>query len=160
MRIACPACNAAYDVPDTELRDDRVVRCARCGTDWAPVVPLPAAVPETGPEMGPELLADAAAARDLMPSGEAMLAGVAVEPAPEPRQMALDADAPVAVAVAIPAAPAVVARRAVPTLAIAWALSVLVVVGGLVTLAVKRDRVMAAWPPSTRLYAALGLAAR
>ena len=56
MRIACPACNAAYDVPDAELRDDRVVRCARCGTDWAPVVP----VAQADPEIRPEMLADAA----------------------------------------------------------------------------------------------------
>ena len=101
-------------------------------------------------------------ARNTMPSGDAMFAGVAIDPdlGPEPRQMALDAEGP-AVPVAIPsAAPAVVAGRGLPLLPIAWGLSVLVVIGGLVTLAIKRDGVMSAWPPSTRLYAALGLAAR
>ena len=42
MRIACPDCAAAYDVPDAMLSADREVRCARCGRNWAPLaVPAP-----------------------------------------------------------------------------------------------------------------------
>jgi predicted Zn finger-like uncharacterized protein len=37
MRIVCPSCSAAYDVPEARLRPGRVVRCTRCGKEWAPV---------------------------------------------------------------------------------------------------------------------------
>lgn len=37
MRIVCPSCSAAYDVPEGRLRPGRVVRCTRCGKEWAPV---------------------------------------------------------------------------------------------------------------------------
>jgi predicted Zn finger-like uncharacterized protein len=64
MRIACPTCQAAYEVPDTLLRPPapgaaaRKVKCARCGNAWAPEVPeaapapmaLPAPVPSPGPQ--------------------------------------------------------------------------------------------------------------
>src|SRR5579875_2656608 len=44
MRIVCPACEAAYEVPDTVVSPGRVVRCVRCGKDWAPIAkPVPAA---------------------------------------------------------------------------------------------------------------------
>ena len=51
MRIACPTCQAAYEVPDTLLRPPapgaaaRKVKCARCGNAWAPEVPEAAAAP-------------------------------------------------------------------------------------------------------------------
>jgi predicted Zn finger-like uncharacterized protein len=37
MRIVCPSCSAAYDVPEARLRPGRVVRCTRCGKEWSPV---------------------------------------------------------------------------------------------------------------------------
>lgn len=36
MRIDCPHCAAAYEVPDSVLTARRLVRCASCGQDWAP----------------------------------------------------------------------------------------------------------------------------
>ena len=144
MRIACPACNATYDVPDTEMRAERVVRCARCGTDWAPVgvVEPPALQPmrfEPAPEPEPEL-------------------GMPEPVVPEPaRKMALDEEWPSPMPE--PIAP-VVARPRPVLLILAWVVSLLVVGGGIGVLGVQRDRVMAAWPPSIRGYAALGLVAR
>ena len=45
MRIACPVCEAAYDVPDEKLSGRSAVRCVRCGESWSPVAPpVPMAV--------------------------------------------------------------------------------------------------------------------
>lgn len=146
MRIACPACNAAYQVPDEQLRDGRVVRCARCSTDWAPFV----AIPQTGDSPEPPEL-----------GLEAVEPGSVLEPSPppvSPRKMALDEDDP-APALLAPVAPAATpARRSLPALAIAWAVSLLIVIGGLVYMFAGRERIMHAWPPSIRAYAAVGLA--
>ena len=60
-----------------------------------------------------------------------------------------------------PAAPLVsrpAARRRAPGLALAWAASVLVVIAALGAAVVWRDQVAQAWPPSLRVYVALGLA--
>jgi predicted Zn finger-like uncharacterized protein len=42
MRIVCPSCSAAYDVPDSLVLPGRVVRCARCTQEWTPVDAVPA----------------------------------------------------------------------------------------------------------------------
>ena len=44
MRIACPECSAAYDVPAERVPPGKGVRCARCGGVWTPVA-LEDAVP-------------------------------------------------------------------------------------------------------------------
>ncbi len=146
MRIACPACNAAYQVPDEQLREGRVVRCARCGTDWAPSV----AIPQT--DEGSEAPGLGFEPTEPEPASE---------PAPppvSPRRMALDEDegAPGSIASAAPSSTAT--RRAPRALAIAWAVSLLIVLGGLVYVFAGRERIMTAWPPSIRAYAAVGLA--
>ena len=92
------------------------------------------------------------------------------EPAPEPAhesgapaRMALEPEADTVAApqpVPQPSPVPLPGRRGGATLAIAWALSLLVVAGALAALAIGRERVMAAWPPSTRAYVALGLAPR
>ncbi|MGH7041167.1 MAG: hypothetical protein ACREFY_03430 [Acetobacteraceae bacterium] len=45
-----------------------------------------------------------------------------------------------------------------PGLRVAWAASVLVLVAGLAAAAIWHDRIAQVWPPSLRVYAALGLA--
>lgn len=35
MRLVCPHCAAAYDVPPALLAGRRAIRCARCGEEWA-----------------------------------------------------------------------------------------------------------------------------
>ncbi len=40
MRIVCPNCDTAYDAPDSAVAAGRIMRCARCRQEWAPV-PLP-----------------------------------------------------------------------------------------------------------------------
>jgi predicted Zn finger-like uncharacterized protein len=36
MRITCPSCAAAYEVPESRLTPHKKVRCARCGGQWVP----------------------------------------------------------------------------------------------------------------------------
>ncbi|RVT99342.1 hypothetical protein EOD42_04415 [Rhodovarius crocodyli] len=59
MLIACPACDATYQVPDHLVAAGRQMRCAKCGHDWhfvpevapsaerrpEPVEPAPVAAP-------------------------------------------------------------------------------------------------------------------
>ncbi|RKK00289.1 zinc-ribbon domain-containing protein, partial [Teichococcus wenyumeiae] len=50
MRIECPACGAAYEVPEHLLtRPDgtpaRPVRCLRCGQEWQPAAQAPESPP-------------------------------------------------------------------------------------------------------------------
>lgn len=59
MLLTCPACSAAYDVPAQLLKAGRVVRCARCGTEWVPLTESASAAeapapPDAGPERDPE----------------------------------------------------------------------------------------------------------
>jgi predicted Zn finger-like uncharacterized protein len=139
MRIACPSCGAEYDVPDRLLAGSaRTLRCSRCTADFA----LPGAA---APAVAPPAVAP--------PAPPPPLAAVATAPAlPKPE--------------VAPLAPAVPARAPVagpPTrddaaLRKAWVASLAVVAGGILALVVWRGPVMAAWPPATRLFAALGLA--
>lgn len=132
MRIECPACAAAYEVPDRLLAGSaRTLRCSRCGADFAlPRSTAPEAVPE------PEPLA---------------------APAPEP---------PPVIMADPPAVPEPLASRALapvpdvpsPALARAWVASIAVVAGAMVAFFYFQAEVMAVWPASTRLFAALGLA--
>ncbi|MBN8873544.1 MAG: zinc-ribbon domain-containing protein [Rhodospirillales bacterium] len=128
MRIACPACAAAYEVPDTLLAPGRRTRCARCGHQWVPLSldgDLPPPVP-LDPHAGDE--SDAADPE-----------------APPPRRAAPAIPAPA------PAGPGWGLRAA-------WAGSVLLLILLGVAGVIGRQAVMAAWPPATRLYAAIGLA--
>ncbi len=118
MRIVCPACTAAYDVPEARLAPGRAVRCARCGTDWMPLTV----------EM-PTLRSDEAS-----PS------------VPEPAPAAFR-----------PLAATAGTRRVGAAVLAGWAVS-LVLLAALGWGGVRwRGDVMRAWPPSERLYAALGL---
>ena len=141
MRIACPACNAAYQVPDDQLSEGRMVRCARCGTDWAPIEPIPATDEE--PARPEAAAAPVAEAREP-------------EPAPEPRRMAIEEDIPIPRPPVLPPPPP---KPRVPLLLVlAWVVSLAVVGGAIAGLYAGRERVMRVWPPSIRAYAALGLA--
>ena len=129
MKIVCPACAAAYEIPANRLQPGQVVRCARCGGDWTPLEPEPeplAAEPEPEPE-----------------------------PLPPPEPPAPEPPAPI-VATSVPEA----TRPRVSALAAAWALSIAAVVALVWGAFAGREAVMHAWPPSTRAYAALGLANR
>ena len=132
MLILCPSCGATYDVPTSRLRPGRKVRCAQCGTDWVPL---------------DEDEADASA-DPALPEVEVRFGDE--EPAAAP---------PVTLGVTAMdrLAAQTTARRGGAALRGAWAASLLLLVGGLVAAFVWRAELMLLWPPSTRLYAILGL---
>ena len=128
MHIVCPACAAMYDVPDRQMKVGRKVRCVSCQNQWVPVsVPLDAA-------------GDVAEAEEPGP------VAVHAAPPPVPGMTAMDRLA----------AHQVAPKRNMVLLA-AWAGSAVAVV--LLVLAAYgwRADLVSAWPPSARLYAALGL---
>ncbi len=145
MRITCPTCDAAYDVPDARIAGGRAVRCARCGSDWVPLAdtaPPPQALP---------LPADAA------PSQTVQAASVAAVAVPAATTLAFPAAMPPPTAPALPSSPAPARARPGPPILLAWAASFLLL-GFLVWAGIAwRAGIMHAWPPSERLYAALGL---
>ena len=69
MRIACPACETAYDVPDSVVTAGRVLRCARCRGEWTPE-PLAQFEPAEPPgrlDPAPELIVAAPPEEDPLP---------------------------------------------------------------------------------------------
>ncbi len=151
MRIVCPSCQAAYEVPEKLLSGaPRKVRCARCGDSWIPeAAAAPVAAPvqdEATPPREPDPIPDP-------------------EPEPEP-------PAPMPVR-AEPLAPIVIPRieeKLVPDpaepppgrgpaiiAASAWAASVAVLLGAGWAFVTWRADIMALWAPSRRLFALFGL---
>ena len=156
MRIACPACAATYDVPDQMLGTGRKVRCGKCGNQWVPTV-APAetsAVPPTPPPAAePEPPLPQPEPRPRPPVRE-RLSDLPRAPA-NPLPLAIDriTDSSVALSEAAP----VSEPRRRTAVWLGWLVSI--IIWGLVIWAGYHYRaaIMAAWPPSQRLYAALGL---
>jgi predicted Zn finger-like uncharacterized protein len=158
MRIVCPSCQAAYEVPDKLLSSGpRKVRCAKCGGDWmaeAEPEPVPA-----GGEAEPEMAQAAPRVPEgLPPDDEPDLpppppvvpqmqraGGVAegVVPRPEEKLVPEPGERP--------------SRTLAVVAGLAWLASVAVLAGAGWAAVAFRAEVMAAWAPSKRLYALLGL---
>lgn len=171
MRVACPACSTAYDIPDRVLGTGaRKLRCARCGTEWT----SPASPAETAPT-GPSPIAPRAEAAAPLPQYQEP---TETEPPPLPTPSA-DIPTPPAVSepsivrdrsrrtwrpqvpeAPPPADPGAERRPGTPaSVWLAWAGTIVVIailVWGGYTF---RAEVMHAWPASERLYAFLGLGA-
>jgi predicted Zn finger-like uncharacterized protein len=142
MRIVCSSCSAAYDVPDSLITPGRIVRCARCGSEWAPVQAGTATQrPAPGKATPPALVEQAIISALRVPAADSSLATV------PPRQLsAMERLA------AHPAWPVSRVR-----LRLAWAASLaLIVFLGWAAYA-WRAQIVEAWPPSARMYAALGM---
>lgn len=146
MRIVCPNCQATYDVPDMLVAGGKAVRCVRCVTEWTPA-PAAAPPPEASPEPPqPAPGPDPEPAADPPLHAEPRLAAYrprsvdsADDARPPPRDDEID----------------LVPRRR--TILIAWAISILILALLAWAAFAFRGVVMGAWPPSTRLYAMLGL---
>ena len=127
MRISCPSCHTEYDVSDERLAG-RMVRCARCATEWIPVTEAPApAQTETLPTTPP-------------PESEP------ITPSPFPPQIVVP-----------PREAPVLAEPPPQSAVLAWVASLVVIVIVVAASYVWRADVMLAWPPSQRAYQALGL---
>lgn len=141
MRIECPSCSAAYDVPDSLMSPGRVVRCARCGGEWSPVAAAaaPPQEPPPAPESEPEV--------------------VMAEPLPVP--VPASAPPPPSPVVRLSAMERLAAHPAWPQpshrLRFAWAASIAVLVLGAGAAFAWRSQIVEVWPPSARAYALFGL---
>jgi predicted Zn finger-like uncharacterized protein len=134
MLIECPNCAAAFQVPERLLVDQaRPLRCGQCRTVF-PMPELPAPEPTTWREPEPP---------PPPPADPAPPAPAAEEPRPEPL-----------VAEQTPEAANEASSRA---LRAAWAASIVLLIGGGLAAIIKREALAEAWPPATRLFAALGL---
>jgi predicted Zn finger-like uncharacterized protein len=139
MRITCPSCHATYEVPNALLGDGaRKVRCARCAFEW---VPQPAAGPPTSPSEPPAPRARPDLRLDRMPRTEPQppLPAPHIEREPPPSLRARSRPIPALASIAA------VATSVLVLIALGWAIYA------------WRAEVMQAWPPSQRLFAALGL---
>ncbi len=149
MRIVCPDCAAAYEVPDGMLAAPRTVRCARCGREWSPT-------PVTQDE-----------ADRIEPVNEMRGQPSLVEPVADP----LDMRSPPPTGV-FPEKPrtSLPSDDRAPRRALAWTRNPLALAragwaGSLILLLVLawaaytwRGAIIHVWPPSERLYLALGMA--
>jgi predicted Zn finger-like uncharacterized protein len=124
MRLVCPSCQAAYEVPDHRLGSGpRRLRCARCGQEWT-VEPAPATAPPPPPPPPPRQ-------RPVLPPL------VAEERRPPPAPFPDYEEEPVGKRGAFAA----------------WAASLLLLAGLAVAAVQFQAEIMRAWPPSQRLYA-------
>ena len=127
MRIVCPGCTAAYEVPIALLKPGQAVRCARCAREWTPPFEAPEPLP---PQAEPE-------------PPPAPVPSVDIEPREEPRL--------------VPSRPAAPPRGRNTALRLAWVASVAVLGLLVWGAYVERAAIMQLWPASIRLYGALGL---
>lgn len=178
MRIVCPACSAAYEVPVRLLGAGRPVRCARCGHEWMPEAATePDAAPQAAPGAGTQEAPPVPQPRPSIversgerpvPEADAPVAVMEPPPgAPPPHALVARADSPdedpdglvpPAEADAENIADVGDSRRPDTLIRLAWTASVLAIL--LLGWAGYEWRapIMHAWPASERLYAALGLA--
>jgi predicted Zn finger-like uncharacterized protein len=148
MRIACPSCSTAYEVPDALLAaGPRLLRCTRCGTQFTAqgsAPPPPEAPPPESPPFRPPPPKSAAPPPPEAAPPEASPPEPAPEPPVEPlREATAPAEPP--------------ARPSTGPLAAAW-LGSFALLGALLFATLHwRAEIAAAWPPAARLFAALGL---
>ena len=146
MRIVCPTCGAVYEGPDHLMAGGKRTRCARCTCEWVaePAVSLAAETPP--PVLPPPVIAPPVIPLPVIPPQVILqpaippplvrpIAPPPLVPKPEPR-------------------PATASRKPV---AVALALSIVVLAGLLTAGVLRRVQVIEAWPPAGRLYVWLGL---
>jgi predicted Zn finger-like uncharacterized protein len=157
MRITCPTCAATYEVPDHLVGSGRSMRCRKCGHAWQV---LPDQGPDQGKDQGAEQGAPPAQAPEpsppRLPQGLPPLPDDRLPPpppiaAPPRRPYPIDPPLPQPDAAPPPAGTA---------LRLAWAASLLAVLGLAVALWLFRVEIVQAWPPAARLYFMLGTTAQ
>lgn len=173
MRISCPSCKAVYEVPDALIGPaPKQLRCARCAHEWL-VAPPAAAIPRVS--LPANLLAlppielvtippPPDPPRPAPPTPEPP-APEPPAPEPQPTPRPLFADNPFRPEPAPGSAPESTTEtlRAAPPAAwrsgamLGWLLSLLAIAGLLAAAYAFRAEIMAAWPPSRRVFFGLGL---
>jgi predicted Zn finger-like uncharacterized protein len=164
MRLSCPNCQTEYDVPDAALTGrSRTLRCATCMTQWkVPALAMyreePAAPePEPEPKLEPKPEATAAAEpvvqESVAPEPVGALDEAMVREAPESEKTPKPARVSLLKTsreVPAEAAPESSSQRGLR-------ISVLLVLLIIVAVLVEHRPIGHFWPPSLRLFNALGL---
>jgi predicted Zn finger-like uncharacterized protein len=167
MLIECPRCAARYEVAEGLIGPaGKSVRCAKCGNVWLARAVTAA---EGAPVQWPEPPQRAAAAPDLPPSGPPTAGPSAAEPPEDPAlaelreaQAARGGDGGgsgkgFARFPAPPEAPPQAPPRTAGAAVLGWVATLAVLGAALWGAYAYREAVMEAWPPSQRVYLALGL---
>jgi predicted Zn finger-like uncharacterized protein len=157
MRIVCPSCAAAYEVSDALIRSRRSVRCAKCSTEWRPdpvdTSPLPEAT-----DLRQAISSEAPESAQL---SEPSLSLAGTRPAPlaqtEPPRHAASASGSTGCTKSRVGHLFGGADIQAPLVWTAWAVSIAALLLFCWAAYEWRAEVMQIWPPSQRLYAALGL---
>ncbi len=161
MRIDCPSCGAAYQVPDAVLAARRVVRCARCAKDWTPENLPPSLGPSFSIEAEPPSIFAGAQVGSVDGDPQPGSATATVQPPGEPgaplEQPVLQASFAPPAFLTRPLPKALPPPTARASVIYAWAASVALIAAMGASAVTWRGPVMHAWPASARLYAAMGL---
>ncbi len=154
MRITCPACNASYDVPDAMLGVGRSVRCVRCLREWQPQ-PAPPAHDAAPPAFeAPAFEDDLDLPRPDRPRFTAEDLDTTLPPAAPLAPGDAHAWRDVLLSQNNGREPAAAGRR---DGWIGWLVSLVLLVALAAAAVAWRGAVQHAWPPSGRVYGALGL---
>lgn len=153
MRVTCPSCAADYDVPDRLLAaGPKVLRCAKCGTTFPAELPAPNLAP-------PNIVPSSLAPSSLAPPAE--IVAIAM-PAPQPPASVVPTPEPQAVRVVFhppmlePPRPRPRPVGAVWGM-VGWIATIVVLAGAGFLVTQDAGKIVAAWPPAARAYAAIGL---
>jgi predicted Zn finger-like uncharacterized protein len=171
MKIVCPSCAATYEVPEAVVAAKRSVRCARCGNNWVPggeavaestavvAPPKVAEAPPPAPAPEPAAVAEPAAEPIDEPGPEPVIATATpvappapVPPPAPPTRAAVPKTPPAKPTVTVKAA-----AKSAQTPVAAWAASIAALIILALSGIVFRAAIMKSWPPSERVYAAVGL---
>ncbi len=181
MRIACPSCAAAYDVPEALLAGRKSVRCARCSNDWRPEalpvhpaepeMPRTASIPQPVLKPRARIAEEAPLPQKVAPHGEYAPAPDEIAPEGATREgTTSDEIAPDGIWITnkpLGPAPLTAMERLAQSARrpgnqrsarLGWAASALVLALFAWGIVAWRGDLMQAWPPSMRFYSALGLA--
>jgi len=163
MHLTCPQCHTEYEVPDAALAGRvRKLRCADCGATFKSPEPPPAA--EIAPEVPPAPPEIIAPEVEAVPEPEPEIA-VSPELAEPAMADAAFTEIPAEVEVPptraatrlSPAPPKPAAKPSQPAPNRALGVSILVVLLIIATILAEHRVIAQAWPPSLRLFNALGL---
>ncbi len=146
MRVVCPSCDAAYDVPERLLgQAPRRLRCKRCGHEW---LLDPTAGTPSGIDISTSTPTDLGFAAPAAPADMERAVPLTLR-RDDAERRALHA------AFAAPRTPE--PKRRGNAAVVGWALTAIVLAGAVYLAITRRDAIMAAWPPSQRVYAILGV---
>ncbi len=159
MRIVCPNCAAAYDVPDQVMAGPpRAFRCARCAHEWTPNAQPPPAADAPGSDApGSDIPVPLSRLAPVLPlpnhPAPAQEGTFTMPPLPVDRQPLLAIGAPLVEDDRIAHAP----RAGNVVGIVGWVLTVAILALALVLAVLRQSQIEALWPASQRLYAMLGL---